>query len=88
MQHRSTARKRIVCVSSDDELPESGAEIRTESSLLGVLGSRLGHKGLALIRLDRAGKALDNGHKIKADGVHVTLSIPSWGSYNFVYEEA
>ena len=88
MQHRSTTRKRIVCVSSDDALPESGAEIRTESSLLGVLGSRLGQKGLALIRLDRAGKALDNGDKIKADGVHVTLSIPSWGSYNFVGEEA
>lgn len=88
MQHRSTTRKRIVCVSSEDELPESGAEIRTESSLLGVLGSRLGQKGLALIRLDRAGKALDNGEKINADGVHVTLSIPSWGSYNFVSEEA
>ena len=87
MQHRSTTRKRIVCVHSDDELPESGTEIRTESSLLGVLGSKLGTKGLALIRLDRAGKALDNGDKIKADGVHVQLSIPSWGSYNFVGED-
>ncbi len=84
MQHRSTVRKRIVCVKSEEELPESGAEIRTETSLIGVLGSRLGKDGLALVRLDRAGKALNIGDKINADGILVTLTIPSWASFDFV----
>lgn len=83
MQHRSTVRKRIVAIESHDALPDSGAEIRTETSLIGVLGSVCDNKGLALVRLDRAGKALNNGDKIQADGVQLTLSIPSWASYEF-----
>ena len=84
MQHRSTVRKRIVCVTSEEELPESGTEIRTETSLIGVLGSRLGKEGLALVRLDRAGKALNSGDKILTENILVTLSLPSWASYDFV----
>ena len=83
MQHRSTVRKRIVCVKSDEPLPDGGAEIRTETSLLGVLGSCHEGVGLALVRLDRAGKALNNGDKIYADGILITLSLPSWATYDF-----
>ena len=81
MQHRSTTRKRIVLVEGDRDLPDPGAEIRTDTSLLGVLGTVVGCSGLALMRLDRAGKALGNGDDIKADGVTLTLSLPGWASY-------
>lgn len=81
MQHRGTTRKRIVCVSGEGELPDSGAEIRTEKSLIGVLGSRVAGHGLALVRLDRAGKAIAAQEPMSAEAVEVTLSLPEWADY-------
>lgn len=88
MQHRGTARKRIVIVSGAGgaDLPEPGSEIRTESSLIGPLGSVLGGRGLALVRLDRAAKALAEGAALEANGVAVTLSCPPWASYSLETE--
>lgn len=70
-------------VEGEGDLPDAGTEIRGDSTLIGVLGSSLGGKGLALVRLDRAGKAMAADETIKADGIVVSLSIPSWASYEF-----
>ena len=83
MQHRATVRRRIVLVEGAGDLPASGSEIRTSGSLIGVLGSCLGNKGLALVRLDRAGKALAAGEQMGVEGVDVSLSLPSWTTYDF-----
>lgn len=90
MQHRGTARKRIVIVRPSDAaagLPDPGAEIRTATSFIGPLGSTFNGRGLALVRLDRAAKALANGDEMKAEAVPVTLEVPPWASYDLSVKE-
>jgi tRNA-modifying protein YgfZ len=75
MKHRGTARKRLLLVSADGNLPPPGSEIRDGETVLGEIVSVYGAKGFALVRLDRldgAGGALD------AAGTPVTLEKPSW----------
>lgn len=83
MAHRGTTRKRIVVVRGDQPLPDAGAVIKTEGSMIGVLGSQHERDGLALVRLDRAAKAIATDAEMKAEGVRVALSIPQWASYDF-----
>lgn len=83
MQHRGTARRRVVLVTTVDgsPLPETGSEIRTETSLIGPLGSSINDRGIALVRLDRAAKALSKGDTLAINGVAVHLSVPPWATY-------
>ena len=53
MEHRGTARKRIVGVEGEGQLPLPGTEIMAGSMAIGTLGSVTGSSGLALLRLDR-----------------------------------
>lgn len=59
MQHRGTARTRIVGVLLDGEAPAAGSEIRAADKPIGTMGSSADGRGLALIRTDRATDALD-----------------------------
>lgn len=87
MEHRSNVRNRIVIVEGKGPLPLPGAEIRTTNSLIGVLGTSIGNVGLALVRLDRAGRAMRSGQIMKVDDQEVNLSRPPWAHYNFLEEE-
>jgi len=80
MEHRGTARKRIVPVAGAAALT-SGAEITANGSTIGSLGSVAGDKALAMIRLDRAEKALGAGNALRADGVALTLMQPDWATF-------
>ncbi len=77
MEHRSTARKRVVPVDSPEPL-QAGSDVRAGEAVIGKIGSVSGTRGLALLRLDRVGEALGKGHPITAGGVPVTVSLPSW----------
>jgi hypothetical protein len=86
MQHRGTARKRIVRVVSRVEntpLPASGTEITAGTSLtpIGTLGSTTGAEGLALIRLDRAAEAIARADPIRAGDIEVKFEIPPWATF-------
>ncbi|MET0707749.1 MAG: folate-binding protein [Tardiphaga sp.] len=59
MQHRGTARARIVGVIMDGHAPAPGSEIRAGDKPIGTMGSSADGRGLALIRTDRATDALD-----------------------------
>jgi tRNA-modifying protein YgfZ len=59
MQHRGTARTRIVGVVLDGAAPAPGSEIRAADKPIGTMGSSADGRGLALIRTDRATDALD-----------------------------
>ena len=61
MQHRGTARKRVVPIEGASDLPTGGAEISAGGKPIGQLGSVSARAGLALIRLDRAEKAKQQG---------------------------
>ena len=81
MEHRGSARKRIVPVRGDAPLTP-GAEITAGNARIGALGSVAEESGLAMVRLDRAQKALDEGRALMADGVAITLVQPGWASFS------
>jgi folate-binding protein YgfZ len=83
MQHRGTARRRVLIVSADTPLPAPGSEITAAGKALGTLGSLADRQGLAIVRIDRVKDALDAGHTITAGDVAVTLAIPEWASFTF-----
>jgi folate-binding protein YgfZ len=81
MEHRGTARKRIVGVEGQEPLPPSGAEIVAGSTPIGTLGSVAGNSGLALLRLDRADEAKAAGSALRAGEVTIALRIPAWALF-------
>jgi tRNA-modifying protein YgfZ len=81
MEHRGTARKRIVMIEGEGPLPEPGAEITAGQAAIGTLGSVSGASGLALLRLDRAEEAKARGDQLRAGDVAVTFSVPSWARF-------
>jgi folate-binding protein YgfZ len=82
MEHRGTARKRIVGVEGEGLLPPSGTDITAGGTSFGTLGSVSGSSGLALLRLDRAEEAKAAGHPLRAGEVTVGLRIPAWARFN------
>src|SRR5262245_29550109 len=81
MEHRGTARKRIVGVDGEGTLPSSGSEITAGGVGIGTLGSVSGNSGLALLRLDRAEEAKVAGQPLRAGEVTVVLRIPAWAHF-------
>ena len=83
MQHRGTARRRVLIASGDSALPASGTELTVAGRPVGALGSVGGWTGLAIARIDRVKAAVDAGEAIMAGEVPVTLSIPAWAKFSF-----
>ncbi|MDF1600492.1 folate-binding protein YgfZ [Mesorhizobium sp. YIM 152430] len=81
MQHRGTARRRVMIAASDDALPDAGTEITVDGRPVGTLGSNARGKGIAIVRIDRVKDALDAGHDILAGDARLTLTIPAWARY-------
>lgn len=83
MQHRGTARRRVVTVSAATALPATGTEITAAGKPLGTLGSVSGGSGLAIVRIDRAGAAMAEGTPLLAGGAPVSLALPQWSGLVF-----
>ncbi len=83
MQHRGTARRRVVTVSAATALPAPGTDILAGEKPVGTLGSVSGTNGLAIVRTDRVGDALSTDIPLTAGGLAVTLSLPSWSGLEF-----
>ncbi|MDP9839165.1 folate-binding protein YgfZ [Neorhizobium huautlense] len=83
MQHRGTARRRVVIVSADEDLPAAGTEILAGAKPVGTLGSTAGDQGLAIVRIDRVGDALTNGTPLTAADIPVSLTLPEWTGLSF-----
>ena len=81
MQHRGTARKRILRVIARSELPAPGTDILADDKPVGTLGSSSDKTAIALVRLDRAGRALQNNQSLQTGGTPVTLKTPDWADY-------
>ncbi|MCO6177702.1 folate-binding protein YgfZ [Ciceribacter sp. RN22] len=90
MQHRGTARRRVVLVGGETPLPTPGTEITAGGKPVGTLGSVHGEKGLAIVRIDRVGEALTKGVPVLAGETALTVSLPAWSGLDFptVAEEA
>ncbi len=81
MQHRGTARKRIVPVRGHAPLTE-GAKVSGGDASIGQMGSVTGDMGLAMVRLDRADKAIKDGHPLLAGDVEIDLVQPGWADFS------
>jgi len=82
MEHRGTARRRIVPIESEATLPLSGSSIEVGNMPIGTIGSVSGASGLALVRLDRAEEALARGVPLTAAGVKLRIRQPSFAKFS------
>jgi tRNA-modifying protein YgfZ len=79
MQHRGTARTRIVPVDYLGEFPpEVGADVTAGDRVLGQCGSSAERRGLVMVRLDRAADAIAAGETLRAGGVDFSFRRPDW----------
>ena len=76
MQHRGTARRRVLVATADADLPASGTEIAADGRPLGTLGTVAGKTGLALCRIDRVADAVTAGRAITTGAVALRLAVP------------
>jgi folate-binding protein YgfZ len=79
MEHRGTARSRILPVKLAGDAPAKGTEIWAGEKQIGTLLSGLGGQALALIRLDRLAEATAPP---EAAGVTLRVLKPGWARYD------
>ncbi|MBN9050321.1 MAG: folate-binding protein YgfZ [Rhizobiales bacterium] len=87
MEHRGTARTRIVPIRYADASPLPGLPVVAGEKNVGALGSTAKGRGLALLRLDRVGDAMAQGTPISAGGVEIWLEKPRWARFRFPGEQ-
>jgi folate-binding protein YgfZ len=83
MEHRGTARRRPAVVTSEAPLPDSGTEILADGRPVGALGSGYGHRGIAVVRLDRVREAVLAGRPVTCGSVPVTIELPAWAPWGW-----
>jgi tRNA-modifying protein YgfZ len=76
MQHRGTARTRTVRLLLDGPAPEVGSAILAGDKSVGTMGSAADGHALALMRIDRAGEALEAGTPLTAGGLSIRIAEP------------
>jgi folate-binding protein YgfZ len=86
MQHRGTARRRVLTAEADSEL-EAGAPVSAGGRAIGALGSALENRALALARIDKAKDAIDAGTEILAGGIPIRLSLPPRATFGWPENE-
>jgi folate-binding protein YgfZ len=83
IEHRGTARNRIVGVRYDEFAPEPGIPVQAHEKPVGVLGSSARGRGLAMLRLDRLAEAMAKGEQLKAGGIALEVVKPTWARFPF-----
>lgn len=88
MQHRGTARRRVLIADAQSDLPAPGTSVTAGGRPIGALGSVSGPDGLALVRIDKVADAMREGTPILADSVALHLQIPDWAKFTFPQDAA
>ena len=84
MQHRGTARTRIVPILFTEGLvTEMGVEATAGDKTLGRVGSCANGRGLAMLRLDRVADAIAAGERLDAGGLAFTVEKPAFARFPF-----
>jgi tRNA-modifying protein YgfZ len=83
MEHRGSARTRVVPVAFDAAPPTVGATVTAGGKPMGTMGSAAQGRGLALLRLDRVEETLASGAPLMAGGVELRLIKPAWARFAF-----
>ncbi|MBX9824438.1 MAG: folate-binding protein [Xanthobacteraceae bacterium] len=83
MQHRGSARTRIVPVATEAFLPDAGLPVMAGDKQVGITGSTAGTRGLAMLRLDRVADAKAAGLPLIAGGVPIEVRKPEWATFEW-----
>jgi folate-binding protein YgfZ len=81
MEHRGTARTRVVPVAYDAFAPDAGIAVMAGEKPVGIMGSSAGGRGLATLRLDRVADAIAAGTPLIAGGVEIRPMKPAWARF-------
>lgn len=81
VEHRNSARSRIVPVSYNGDAPPAGTPVTAGEKQIGALGSTAAGHGIALLRLDRVADALADGTPLMAGDVVLQMVKPSWAAF-------
>jgi tRNA-modifying protein YgfZ len=83
VEHRASARSRVVPIAYDEFAPNSGLPIMAGDKQVGMLGSTAKGRGLALVRLDRVADARAAGTPLQAGGIAIRVVKPAWATFDW-----
>jgi hypothetical protein len=83
VQHRASARRRVVPIAYDDYAPSSGLPVMAGDKEIGMLGATANGRGMALLRLDRVADAAAAGVPITAGGIAIRPVKPDWAQFDW-----
>ncbi|MCK5934262.1 MAG: folate-binding protein YgfZ [Fulvimarina manganoxydans] len=81
MQHRGTARRRLMLLEGDGHLTPGANVTAGGPAAIGTVYGAAGDTGFAVLRIDKLAKALAEGQTIAVDGVPVEASVPPWAGF-------
>jgi len=81
VEHRASARSRLVPIAYDEFAPASGAPIVAGEKEVGTLRSAAKGRGLAMVRLDRVADALAAGTPLSCGNIPLQLVKPDWARF-------
>jgi folate-binding protein YgfZ len=87
IEHRGTARTRIVPIAADGFAPDAGMPVMAGDKQVGITGSHAGDRGLAMLRLDRVADARAAGTPLTAGGIAIEPRKPDWATFAWPQEK-
>ena len=88
IEHRGSARRRIVPVKAEAFAPDAGVPVMAGGKQIGTMGSAAGPKGLAMLRLDYVADAEASGTPVIAGGIALRAEKPAWALFDWPGEKA
>ncbi|HKC32004.1 MAG TPA: folate-binding protein [Xanthobacteraceae bacterium] len=88
IEHRGSARNRVVPIAYDGYAPDAGAPVTAGDKPVGTFGSSAAGRALAMLRLDRVADALAAGTPLVAGGANLRLVKPEWARFPWPGEKA
>jgi folate-binding protein YgfZ len=88
MEHRGTARSRIVPLKLDGHAPAKGTPIQAGAKQIGTMLSSAGDRALGLLRLDRLADAAAAGDRLLTDSVPAHVIKPAFARFELVIPQA
>jgi len=83
VEHRGTARKRVIPVTFQDFAAEAGVPVKVGEIEVGTMGSSARGRGLAMLHLGRIGDALAAGQPIISGGIAIHPVKPAWARFDW-----
>jgi tRNA-modifying protein YgfZ len=81
VEHRASARNRVVPVAYEDFAPSAGLPVMAGEREVGTFGSAAQGRALAMLRLDRVADALSQGTPLTCGGIALSMVKPDWAKF-------